>query len=88
MSQSLLSEGSWWGVFTVALSLLLASCSPRVQSHPPGGHRYLLLPGLWAADLGGVPVLPTLPAPVPGVYARPSRHPQPPALQGWGHPQE
>lgn len=75
-------------LFTVGLSLPFASSSPRVQSHPPGSHRCLLLPGLRAADLGSVPVLPALPTSVPGIHTRPPRHPQPPALQGWGHPQE
>lgn len=87
--QCLLLGGSGESLpFTMAFSLLLASSSPRVQSHSPGSHGCLLLPGVWAAHLGGVPVLPALPAPVSGIHTRPSCHSQPPALQGWGHPQE
>lgn len=54
----------------------LTTClsSSRVQSHPSDSHWCVLLPGFWALDLGSVPVLPALPAPVSGVHACPSCH--------------
>lgn len=62
-------EDNWKASFlTTCLS------SSRVQSHPPDSHWCVLLPGIWALDLGSVPFLPALPAPVSGVHACPSCH--------------